>query len=127
MPSEFTFNRTAVLDNQIEYAWEADVDTNSNGQSELKLGIFHFKFPGSTETKSNDVIGFTQHTLWRVQNDISASIGTVDVSLAGNTFTFAVDGSLAPELSDVTSVDQSIWKTYYRFDGGTQVCMDEWP
>lgn len=129
MPSEFTFNRAAVPDGMLDYAWQINVNADSIGLPELLVTVEHAKSPGESEVTSQDVLAKTQHQLWRIDTaaNQARSVAQLDVTLDGKVFTFNVPGDAAPELATVTSPSQSVWQTMYRYGGVTEVCKDTWP
>jgi hypothetical protein len=129
MPSELTFNRAVVPDNMLDYAWQIDVNADNAGIADLMVSAQHFKEPGKPEKTSNDIVGMIDHDLMKI--DVAAnqanSIGSFDVTLEGNQFTFSLPIATATELETVTSSAQSTWISMYRYGAVAEFCIDTWP
>ena len=127
MPTELILNRAAVPDNYVDYCWQINVDTNSDGRYEGDLSIMHVKEPGAAETKTSDILGSTDHQIWKYSGDTAQAIGTFEAGIKGNAFTFDVDDTTVTDFASVTSASQSSWVLAYRYGGFADVCTDKWP
>jgi hypothetical protein len=127
IPTELNLNRPAVPDGMVDYGWQINVDVDSDGQYDHDLSIMHYKEPGAVESDTPDILGSTEHKIWKFSGDTAQSIGTFQAGISGNAFTFDVDDTAVPDLTSVTTVSQSYWTLAYRYGGQIEVCTDKWP
>lgn len=92
-------------------------DSDRNGEPDLQVAVMHFKQSG-TEIITRDILSVTQEDLWAVSGAVTATIGSIDVTLTGNTFRFEVDVAENPGLALVTERGQSTWTTFHKFGPG---------
>jgi hypothetical protein len=127
IPSTWTVNRAAVPNNLLEYAWQVNIDSNSDGLYDMAAAIMHFKTSSISEYASRDIIASTQHNLWRRSGTQMALIGSLDATLDGNVFTLSSSSDAAPELATLSSPEQCQWVTMYLYGSASDACKDTWP
>jgi hypothetical protein len=115
LPAELTFNQADVPNHLLEYVWAIDLDSDRNGETDLRVEVFNSKQPGAAEITTDDILSVTGEHLWTVEGSTSATIGDIDVTITGNTFRFEAFVAQDPGLGLVAERDQSSWWTLYRF------------
>ena len=125
IPAMLTFNQAAVGANFMEYRWAVELDSDRNGEADLQVAAMYFK-QSSTEIITRDILSVTQEDLWAVTGTGTATIGSIDATLTGNTFRFEVDVAADPGLALVTERGQSTWTTFHKFGPGmADQCQDQ--
>jgi len=129
MPAELVLNRAAVPDNMVDYGWQINVDADVDGIYEVYMSIAHYKMPGAPETRSSDILGNTNHDIFKYSSDADTALplGTFQAGIEGNAFTFDIDITQISSFSSVASASQSQWTVAYRYGALTRVCTDRWP
>jgi hypothetical protein len=125
IPAELTFNQRDVPAYFLEYRWAVDIDSDRNGAVDLRASIEHFAEMGGTPIVTGDILSQTNHNLLAVMGGLATVVGTVDASIAGNTFRFETTTAAAPGLADVTDPGQSTWTTSYRSGAELEDQCDE--
>ena len=115
MPATLTFNQADVPANVQEYSWAVDSDSDRNGQTDLRVAVTHYRQSGAAEITTGDILSETQEDLWTVAGAGSSTSGSIDATLAGNTFTLEVDVAEDPDFYLVTERGQSTWTTFHKF------------
>jgi hypothetical protein len=123
-----TFNQSAVPANFLEYRWAIDIDSDHDGDVDLRAAIEHFVLINTAAVTTTDILSQTSEDLWQVMGAVSSSIGTFTASIDGNTFRFDTTTAAAPALAGVTDRAQSSWKTVYRSGADPEdQCDEQWP
>lgn len=125
IPATLTFNQADVQDYVLEYDWGVDVDSDSNGATDLRLAVMHFRQSGAAEITTGDILSVTSEDLWTVSGPASTASGSIDVTITGNTFRLEADVAEDPGLALVTTRGQSTWTTFHKFGRGlAEQCED---
>jgi hypothetical protein len=124
IPDELTFNQRDVPANFLEYRWAVDIDSDRDGAVDLRASIEHFAEMGGTPVVA-DILSQTDHNLLEVMGGLATVVGTVDATIAGNTFRLQTTTSAAAGLSSVTERGQSTWTTSYRSGAELEDQCDE--
>jgi hypothetical protein len=125
IPAALTFNQADVQDYVQEYDWGVDVDSDSNGATDLRLAVMHFKASGAAEITTGNILSVTSEDLWTVSGPASSASGSIDVTITGNTFRLEVDVAEDAGLALVTTRGQSTWTTFHKFGPGlAEQCAD---
>jgi hypothetical protein len=131
MPDAFTFNQMTTPDNMTEYEWAVDVDADQDGRRDLSVALMHFRFPGSQPmtVRASNLVFAAQQNLWSFESASRETvIGPATASLDGDTLRFEVQESEDARLAQVTTRDQSTWRTRYQFGPGqADFCGDALP
>jgi len=125
IPATLTFDQANVPDFVLEYSWAVDLDSDLDGQTDLRVAITHFRQSGAPELVTDDILSATQEDLWTVADPVFSRSGTIDATLTGKTFRLEVDAAEDPGLGFVTDRRQSTWTTTYRWGSGVgKQCED---
>jgi hypothetical protein len=115
IPAALTFNQADVRDNILEYRWAVDLDSDRNGETDLRVAVTHYKQSGAAEIMASDILSVTSEDLWTVAGPGSTTSGSIDVTITGNTFRLETDVAEDPGLALVTERGQSMWTTFHQF------------
>ena len=99
----------------VEIADAVDLDSDRNGQTDLRVAVMHLRQSGAAEITTGDILSETQEDLWTIAGAGSSTSGSIDATLTGNTFTLEVDVAEDPGLDLVTERGQSTWTTFHKF------------
>jgi hypothetical protein len=115
LPVALTFNQADVQADVLEYEWAVDLDSDRNGDADLRVAVSHFRQFGAPETVTSDILSVTSEDLWTVFGAGSTISGNVDVSISGNTFRFEAAIAEDPGLAQITERAQATWTTFHKF------------
>jgi hypothetical protein len=115
IPPELTFNQADVQADVLEYQWAVDLDSDRNGDADLRVAVSHFRRFGAPETVTSDILSVTSEDLWTVFGAGSTMSGDVDVSIFGNTFRFEAAIAEDPGLVQITERAQATWTSFHKF------------
>ena len=125
IPAALTFNQADVQPFVMEYDWGVDVDSDSNGDTDLRVAVTHFRESGVAEVSTGDILSVTSEDLWTVSGPASSASGGIDVTITGNTFRMETDVAEDPGLALVTARGQSTWTTFHKYGPGlAEQCED---
>jgi len=125
MPATLTFNQADVPEFILEYDWGVDLDSDRNGQTDLRVAVRHARESGA-EITTGDILSVASADLWTVAGPVSSTSGSIDASITGNTFLLEVDAAEDPGLALVTERGQSTWTTFHEFGPGLgDQCRDQ--
>jgi hypothetical protein len=125
MPATLTFNQADVRADILEYRWAVDLDSDRNGETDLRVAVTHFRQSGAAEMTTDDILSVTWEDLWTVAGAGSTTSGSIDVTLTGDTFRLETDVAEDPGLALVTERGQSTWTTFHKFGPAlTDQCED---
>ena len=114
LPAELTFNQPDVPSGFLEYRWAVDLDSDRDGNIDLRVSIDHFAMAGAVPITTDDILSQTNHNLREVMDGVATVVGPIAASIEGNTFRFEATTALAFGLGSVSARDQSTWLTVYR-------------
>jgi hypothetical protein len=125
-----TFNQASVPTDFLEYRWAIDVDSDLDGQVDLRAAIEHFVVMNAAPVTTSDILSQTTDDLLQVMGPVASRVGTFKASFDPdtNTFRFETTTPAAPGLANVTDGGQSSWKTVYRYGADPEdQCDETWP
>jgi hypothetical protein len=125
LPPTLTFNQEKVPAYVLEYIWAVELDSDRNGDTDLRVALTHLREPNAAETVS-DILSVSSADLWNVSGAISSTIRSIDASIGGSTIRFETDVSADSKLAAITDRDQATWTTSYQ-NGPLVGCRDRWP
>ena len=125
LPPELTFNQLDVPAGFLEYRWAVDLDTDLDGDVDLRASIDHFAMMGAAPITTDDILSQTNHNLREVMDGVAAVVGPITASSAGNIFRFETTTATAAGLASVSLRDQSTWLTVYRSGAAAEDQCDE--
>jgi len=124
LPTDLTFNQSAVPAYFLEYRWAVDVDSDLDGSIDLRLALEHFAEQGGSPV-TTAILSATSKDLLEVQGGVASTVGTFTATIDANTFTFETPATAAPGLSNVSARGQSTWTTSYRWGADPEDQCDE--
>ena len=126
LPATLTFDKEDVPANVLEYEWSIEIDPDSDGDTDLRASMLHYR-SGSASEMELPVLGGTQQDLWTIMGNTGSLSGDVDVTIAGNVITYVVDDGEDPLLPMVTSEAQATWITFAQLGGSlANQCQDSY-
>lgn len=121
LPAELTFNKTGFPQDVLEYQWGVHVDAASDGEEDYLVAVSRYAYGDEV---TGDILTHTQHDLWSVDGALGSTIGSVDVTITGDTFTFTLDATEDAGLAEITESSGHRFETFYA-ESATDTCQDE--
>jgi hypothetical protein len=128
LPVELTFNQRDVPAGFLEYRWAVDLDSDRNGEVDLRVSIDHFAVMNGIPVMvpATDLLSQTNENLREVMGGVATVIGSISGSIAApNVFRFETPVAAAPGLAAITAREQSTWLTVYRSGAALEDQCDE--
>ena len=115
LPATLTFNQADVPANILEYQWAVDLDSDRDGETDLRVAVSHFRESGAPEIVTDDPLSVASQDLWSVSGAASSISGRIGATVSGNTFRLEAVLTEDPGLAEITERAQSTWTTFHTF------------
>jgi hypothetical protein len=128
LPAELTFNQRDVPAGFLEYRWAVDLDSDRDGDVDLRVSIDHFAVMNGipVTVSAANLLSQTNENLREVAGGVATVIAPITGAIAApNVFRFQAPIAAAPGLAAISDREQSTWLTVYRSGAAVEDQCDE--
>ncbi len=114
LPSQLTFNHTALDDNRFEYDWSITFDLDGNSDhsgGDIRLSLYHTKVAGSQEEEKS-ILSATKKGVFEWIDSTDRELkATFEADVSGDTIRYYVKKSAYDKLSNISNSTKVLFET----------------